>query len=93
MKLIAATLIAGTAAVVVNPARNECVAVMDPQIERSDPTVMNTEGEIVAVAFVLSCGAAGGDDLFTLRIEADDEEMAPAVDAVATVVTYTPGAP
>lgn len=92
MKFIAATLLAGTAVAVTNPARHECLPIM-AEIERTDPTVMQAEGELVAVEFLISCGAEEGDDLFTLRIEAEDEEMAPAVEAAATVVTYTPGAP
>jgi hypothetical protein len=95
MKLIAASLLAGgsfVAAEVVNPDRNECLAVM-AEIERSDPTVMQAEGELIAVEFLVECGAKDGDDLFTLRLEVADEEMAPAVEAAATVVTYTPGAP
>jgi hypothetical protein len=94
MKFVIATLLGGTAvtAATINPDRHECLPVM-AEIERSDPTVMQAEGELIAVEFLIECGAQSGDDLFTLRLEVADEEMAPAVEAAATVVTYTPGAP
>lgn len=92
MKFIAASLLAGTAVAVVNPARHECLPVTYEE-ERTDPTVMNAEGELVAVEWVIMCGAEEGDDLFEFRVERDDDEFGPAVQASATVVTYLPGHP
>ncbi len=95
MKSLAAGALLGGSFVAVNtinPALNECLPVMVDE-EYTDPTVMNPDGVLVAVAWVIECGAEGGDDMFSFRVEADDEEFGPAVQASATVVTYVPGGP
>jgi hypothetical protein len=58
----------------VNPGPNQCVTALVEE-ERTDPTYIDPDGELVSVRFMLVCGmAVGADDLRVLTLTEESVE-------------------